>query len=152
VRILFLDIDGVLNSTSFFAKMLAENKPHTSESIDPGAIRILNLIKEKTGCVFVISSSWRLCNQLDWITNHLRLSGFAHRASVLGMTPDISLFDRKAEILEWIRSNRKDKGDSFCALDDNAIHLPYWVEVNPKLGLNDDYYADLVLDCFKRQE
>ncbi len=153
MRILFLDIDGVLNSSTFFQKMIDEGKHHSNETLDPDAVRILNLIALKTGCVFIISSTWRLVNSLDWISNHLRKAGFNHRSSILGMTPDISLFDRRAEILTWIKDNRPgEEKDSFCALDDNDIKLPFWVAVNPKLGLNDDYYADLVLECFKLQE
>lgn len=147
-RILFLDIDGVLNSSSFFQRMHEENKPYTDQTLDSKAVKLLELITLKTGCDVVISSSWRLCNSKQEIKDTLWRFGF--RGTILDMTPDISLFDRKAEILAWIKDNPQAK--SFCALDDNPIKLPFWVEVNPKLGLNDEYYVDLVINCFERQE
>lgn len=151
MRILFLDIDGVLNSSTFFQKMIDEGKHHTNETLDPEAVRILNTIVSKTGCKIVISSSWRLCNTQQEITDTLwrfGLRGFKN--DIIGMTPDISLFDRRGEIMAWIHDHPE--ATSYCALDDIPIKLPFWVEVNPKTGLNDEYFADLVLNCFKRQE
>lgn len=147
-RILFLDIDGVLNSSSFFQKMHEENKPYTDQTLDGNAVKLLESIVQTANCDVVISSSWRLCNSKREIGDILWRYGF--RGTILDMTPDISLFDRKAEILAWIKDHPE--ATSFCALDDNPIKLPFWIEVDPKLGLYDEYYIDLVLNCFQRQE
>lgn len=118
------------------------------KDVDPKAVWLLELIVQRTGCDVVISSSWRLCNSKKEIADILWHFGF--RGGILDMTPDISLFDRRAEILAWIKNNPV--ANSFCALDDNPVKLPFWVEVNGKLGLDNEHYIGLVLNCFERQE
>mgnify|MGYP000936458656 FL=1 len=147
-RILFLDIDGVLNSHNFFHEMERKKQQYTNEMLDTVAVEVLNSIQTVTQCNIVISSSWRLCNSQEEIQKTLCHYGF--KGNILDMTPDISLFDRKAEISNWIKNHSE--ADSFCALDDYPIKLPFWIEVDPKVGLTDEYYVDLVLNCFQQQE
>lgn len=52
MRIVFLDIDGVLNSEL------------TRGKLDERYYKLLGFLVENTDCYFVISSSWR-CNALD---------------------------------------------------------------------------------------
>jgi hypothetical protein len=52
-KIIFLDIDGVLNNS----KWLKENK---NNPIDPAAVNRINVIMQKTDAKIVISSSWRI--------------------------------------------------------------------------------------------
>lgn len=53
--VLFLDVDGVLNSATFFA----ENPPMPVTSVDPKAVRRIQRVVEATGALVVLSSSWR---------------------------------------------------------------------------------------------
>jgi histidinol phosphatase-like enzyme len=53
MKVIFLDIDGVLNSEEFLKK----NK---NEAIDRNNVSILKKIIDKTGAFIVMSSAWRL--------------------------------------------------------------------------------------------
>ena len=62
-KVLFLDIDGVLNSDSFFNsdyyKKLRQSKGEHGCMHDPRKIALLSEIVKKTHCKIVMSSSWR---------------------------------------------------------------------------------------------
>ena len=62
-KVLFLDIDGVLNSDSFFNsdyyKKLRQSKGEQGCMHDPRKIALLSEIVKKTHCKVVMSSSWR---------------------------------------------------------------------------------------------
>ncbi|MBL4934143.1 hypothetical protein JK636_00055 [Clostridium sp. YIM B02515] len=53
MKVIFLDIDGVLNSEEFF-----RNNP--DKIIDRNSVRILKSIIDKTSAVIVMSSGWKL--------------------------------------------------------------------------------------------
>ena len=77
MKVLFLDIDGVLNSENWFAYRIYcvknnmvnilmnfvdtddRNIKHKLTMLDDRAIANLNRIIEETGCKVVLSSSWR---------------------------------------------------------------------------------------------
>lgn len=89
MRVLFADIDGVFNSEDFFARQRGRGLTIISdraELIDPAAVAHLNRIVEATGCLVVLSSSWRLergalLNVTDW----LRRAGFV--GTLFDLTP-----------------------------------------------------------------
>ena len=62
-KVLFLDIDGVLNSNSFFCSKyhdrLKLSKGEQGVMHEPRAIKILGDIYKKTHCRIVMSSTWR---------------------------------------------------------------------------------------------
>ena len=66
MNVIFLDIDGVLNShrtcEAFdgYGYLRCEDK-----KLDPVAIGMLKEIQEKFGCKFVISSSWRIGHEVS---------------------------------------------------------------------------------------
>jgi hypothetical protein len=112
-KIIFLDIDGVLNvyengSDEFgklFYKQYEEN---------------LRRIIEETGADIVISSTWRYAGldkmQLMWEMRDLP-------GRVIGITPFFRehLTKRGEEIAEWIRENNI---SNYCIIDDCADMLP----------------------------
>ena len=71
--VLFLDIDGVLNSFEF--AMSSEGKRESllpdAECLDPKAVAVLQTILEQTKCLVVISSTWRLHYNAQEIANLL---------------------------------------------------------------------------------
>lgn len=116
--IVFLDIDGVLNSRQWLTRERVDDpfRPYDDE-LDPDAIRRLNRLCHETGARIVISSTWRLgyhdCESL--------LLGFAkHRmtAPIVGMTPDLCGRPRGEEIAAWIGDNSPDS--PFVILDDDS--------------------------------
>ena len=63
-KIVFLDIDGVLNSELHYVEksqqQLADEIGYPLSEISRSAVSLLNQIVEKTGAKVVISSTWRL--------------------------------------------------------------------------------------------
>ena len=58
MKILFLDIDGVVNSQETLQKSSQVREPHPS-GIDPYLALLVNRIIHATGCKVVLSSAWR---------------------------------------------------------------------------------------------
>ena len=61
MRVIFLDVDGVLNSNSFAEKMFSEQgvRVFYEDILDKRAIACLKQIVSATGATIVLSSSWR---------------------------------------------------------------------------------------------
>ena len=113
MKIVFLDFDGVLNSTRFSREML--DGPGADDALDPVAVEILNRIVERTTAKVVVSSTWRLTHPLERIVAILRAHGF--RGEVLGATP-VRSGPRSGEIAAWLSEQRS--VTSFVILDDLA--------------------------------
>ena len=163
MKVLFLDIDGVLNSTDNMivrGNLWNINKENKSRDqfghlFDERCIRWLQYIIEKTGCKIVISSTWRCSGlktmQLMWEMRDLP-------GEVIDCTPtEVSLSitnlyaatnneaDRGYEIQEWIDIHKPEK---YCIVDDDSDMLPHqnFVQTNSKIGL--DYSSALVVCRF----
>src|SRR5947208_2752737 len=106
MRVLFLDIDGVLNSHAYFlsrtsaaqaaalddAYRLGNEVPqstddHARNMIDPAAVEHLNAIIEASEAKIVVSSSWRIAYSMGEIGRALGSNGFQHRRAIIGKTP-----------------------------------------------------------------
>jgi hypothetical protein len=102
VRVLFLDIDGVLNSESFGRALEAKHRQlghddlakvdptcacfKLENQIDDAAVTRLNRLVAETGSKVVISSSWR--KLFDSIELHRILSAHGLVAEIIGETPN----------------------------------------------------------------
>ena len=103
--ILFLDIDGVLNSERFRSRWQTRHEPpyHLSEPIDPGCVAVLNEVTSRAGAALVLSSAWRLFD-LD-MPGILRDAGV--EAELVGQTPDllttsVAPTTRGREVAAWL--------------------------------------------------
>lgn len=100
-KVIFLDIDGVLNSRQWFMNEYSKNKPRFQ--IDPKTIKRLNHIIYKTSAKIVISSTWRSGREIDWFNWVFNLHGF--NGLVIGKTPIINhdkvIIPRGIEIMEF---------------------------------------------------
>jgi hypothetical protein len=118
VKVLFLDIDGVLNHTALFeAFQKAGLSPHCDEMIDPVCVRRLNRIIAETGAKVCISSTWRIGRTPAGMQQLLQRYGFV--GEVIGCTP--YFFDsrcRGREIKSWILE-QTETVDSVVILDDS---------------------------------
>lgn len=97
MKVLFLDIDGVLNSRRSCAAF--GGYPHSFSKEDMGrfdhvAINLVRRICEETGCSIVLSSSWRLSNTAHEAANALDLS-------IIDSTPVLNRA-RGFEINAWL--------------------------------------------------
>lgn len=98
--LLFLDIDGVLNSIEW-AKKCGGQRGY--RDMDPDAVAQLKRICETATCAIVVSSTWRRLYTIAEIREKLEAAGFPN-APILGQTP--TLFGR------W-------RGDEVCAFFDS---------------------------------
>lgn len=109
MKIVFLDIDGVLNCAS------TQEQFNDVVGIEPRKVALVARIIQRTGARVVLSSSWRI--DQDWRTA-LHLAGMD--ISNIIDTTGRNLHDRSAEITEWIA--RHSDVDTYVILDDELIH------------------------------
>jgi len=128
MRVLFLDLDGVCNSTRFMVERAkagtwdsADPKDWTN-MLDPVAVALLNTVVEATGCKIVISSSWRHAHSYQKIGVFLQRAGFV--GEVIGATVDyVRIADgvyggRSAEIALWLSQHQE--VEHFAIVDDGS--------------------------------
>lgn len=121
MKILFLDVDGVLNSLLFF-RTRPRSDYLSDDRLDLQAIERLNRITDETGAKIVVSSTWRLPyvwnNQLAMLIVALQKTGI--KGEIIGMTPDHQTqYGRGGEIQDWM-NNCGLQIDSFVILDDDS--------------------------------
>jgi hypothetical protein len=134
MKVIFLDIDGVLN-TAIYAQHYFDICKHFGLSrkdakdlrhglrdefgshFDPRPVGLLKWIIEQTNAKIVISSTWRHSGEetmkLMWEMRDLP-------GEVIGITPLLNT-DRGEEIAEWLRENEV---DSYVIIDDDKDMLP----------------------------
>lgn len=124
-RIIFLDMDGVMNHGEYF-RAVKESDP-----IDPECVKNLNTIIEATDAKVVISSTWRMFYNIEAMQALLDRKGF--KGEVIGETPDVYSSHkynapRGCEIADWIKEHvERDSFDltyrRFIILDDDSDML-----------------------------
>jgi hypothetical protein len=121
MKILFLDIDGVLNSQKWHEQRVMEGlKAQPTCDIDPSAIEQLNkIVYAHSNLKVVISSTWKhhVKGNHSW---NMMFDLLGCKANVIDTTPNLQTY-RGTEILSWLiqRSKNEEKIDSFVILDDD---------------------------------
>lgn len=145
MKLIFLDIDGVLNNTQNIKKyrLFFRGKRRLLVDVKPVFYlkKLLNEIeKEKLNVKIVISSSWRLGTiPADW--KKLFLHYFNNAEIVKGRTPYLYK-DRGIEILELLEI-AKEKGDmidDYIVLDDDIEDIINYIN-NEKVMKIDRRYG-----------
>jgi hypothetical protein len=149
-KIVFLDIDGVLNGDRYIEARgpQASDELWTSADLDPLAIQALNALIQQTGAKVVVSSSWRHHHTLDELRDVLRERGFV--GDLIDVTPRMHGEPRGVEIRTWIRV-QSTPNLRIVVLDDEAPTAELdsrWVRTDPTCGLTepDVARAALLLD------
>lgn len=135
MKIIFLDIDGVLNHQAFYESDRWIKNEGRDTDLDPKSIEILNGIIANTGAKVVVSSTWRIGRTVGELQQALTRKGFI--GEVIDFTPRIQFqglgtIARGVEINEWLRVN--------CAKFKKCID--YW-EYKEYVILDDD--SDMLL-------
>jgi hypothetical protein len=147
--IVFLDIDGVLNSAQWYAQAgsrreKGESGPSTERellerSIDPACVQRLNRLLQLTGATVIVSSSWRKNHGLSEIVSIMKARGFC--GEVVGTTSsDDGTLSRGGEITRWLEKNFP-LGAAYVVVDDEVeTGLPAEVVVvtSNDTGLTDE--------------
>lgn len=138
MKILFLDIDGVLNSTRTCVAF--GGFPHEFSQIgafDQVAIRLLQRLCDSAGVQVVLSSAWRLSNEA-------RAAGDALGLPIIDRTPYIC-GPRGGEIQHWL--DRHPDVECYAIVDDDAdmlpAQMPRFVKTSGHEGLTWENYAAL---------
>lgn len=110
-KVLFLDFDGVLGPGSFVFRYTDDSNRGRQ------AKEQIRRVIETTGCLVVISSTWRRGLELDTLRDMLvRCGAVPHRNLVIGATPILAGMRRGDEIREWLENNTW--VDRFAIVDD----------------------------------
>ena len=148
MKVLFLDVDGVLNR---------ENTGGI-KSLNRKNLKYLEEIVQETNCHIVLSSSWRLSPEFY---NHLVKTLKYRNLSIFSTTPNFvhllfveenmwekgQSFLRGYEVQNWL-TNRTEIIDSYAIVDDNDEFLnfqkPYYVKTDSNLGLTNENKNKLI--------
>lgn len=122
MKVLFLDIDGVMNSRQYI-KRVDVDFDDPKHQMDPDAVVRLNAITNQTGASIVVTSTWR---KAFYYVEQLQecISSYGITAPVVDMTLDLVLdgYSRKDEIVVWLEAHSD--VDAYVVLDDEGIDLP----------------------------
>ena len=150
-KVVFLDIDGVLNTKWWYTQMDRNTpKDKYGYAFDPNAVSNLKKIIDETGADIVISSSWKSfgISELEDMWQDRGLPG-----KLIGITPNtvsdemllnadldhMELFSiRGMEIKEWLSKNGK-RISHYAIIDDMDNMLPeqqsHFVKTDPEIGI-----------------
>jgi hypothetical protein len=117
MKVLFLDIDGVLNNKKYI------NKVESGNALDPRCIMHLNHIIDMTGCKVVVSSAWRLYHTWPELLSILENAG-VNTKTFIGVTRNLfhKFLSRDDEILDWLQNNTTEDV-KYVVLDDQGTGL-----------------------------
>ena len=116
-RIIFLDIDGVLNSVKYDRQRTDEDG-----NIDETRMVLLKELVDSTNAEIVLSSSWRKHwsiddSECDHIGRELNSTFQKHGLKISDKTPVLSALERSIEIQTWLDEHLCEI-QSFVIIDD----------------------------------
>jgi hypothetical protein len=147
MKILFLDIDGVLNDHGPMMNLYC--------GIDKEKVNLLNRVIDETNCNIVISSAWRYMI----LGGDMTVRGFEHMLlthglkcyrRIIGHTPsDEEVWSRGEQISAWLSVEKYSK---YVVVDDLNEELGIGislaghpiVQTNGKVGLTNENCTDLI--------
>jgi hypothetical protein len=138
VKVVFLDIDGVLNSRGWVEDL---GRERGLAHLDPAACARVQRLCDETGAKLVISSTWRVIHKRAAIGDMFRARGLT--TTILGMTTALHT-ERGHEIQAWLDASPgiADLGtlEGMVILDDDLemAHLAAWhVKTDVERGFTD---------------
>ena len=143
-NIIFLDIDGVLNSGKSFRKNQKLGVPQSCIDLPyKDHVEALNMIIDRCDAYLVITSTWRLYFSLRSLDKIFYLCGI-RGDRIIDKTEDLSMTDgdhgvkRSVEIEKYIKNN-SDKIKNYVIIDDDcdAKIKNHFVKTEFHCGLNE---------------
>lgn len=158
MKVLFLDFDGVLNSSQWLSEVrtYVTGAWTNTNWFDPAAIARLNKIIEETGAKIVVSSSWRIGRTVLDLCKILFGAGFVgaiigkitdelRRASEGRLRPEIEPVTRGEEIKIWL--NAHPQVTHFAVVDDDSdmdLVRENFVQTDFETGLLDKHVGRII--------
>lgn len=140
MKILFLDIDGVLNSRAYDRRRNWDEQTN----IDETRLPLLREIVDRTGAAIVLISTWRAhlddgMSARDAAGEYVVHTFAKYGLRIFGKTPDLGPgADRKDEVAAWL-AERGGGVEKFAILDDHVFGWaelsPFYVHTDPHFGL-----------------
>lgn len=142
MKVLFLDVDGVLNSAEW---MKTGNLQGAQiESLDPTCVARLERVLSTTKCKIVLSSSWRHYVSIDVMQRWLHRRG-APSAEVIDRTPNDFKGWRGQEISDWLAEHHETSRFAIVDDEDDMAPLSRWlVQTSFSVGLQDEHVDALI--------
>lgn len=145
MKVVFLDIDGVLNNrkslTAAATNGIFPTGNATFHTVDPECVARLRKLIETTGASIVVSSTWRMF--MDEVHRALEWCGWKD-APIIGRTGNFG--SRGIEIDTWLKHNPD--VTQYVILDDDSFDIhqkTHLVKTMHEAGLTDD-------DCIVAQK
>lgn len=168
MKILFLDIDGVLNSQRSFAAFQHREKRNlpsakdsqlayfykiTTRTLDKVAVGLVNRVVKETGAKVVLTSTHRkhflkrdgVHEEFCILDIQIYLKALGLKIDMIDATPVTARGHRGTEIKQWLDS-RKDV-EAYAIIDDDSDmlqeQLPFFVKTPGSDGMSFENYRDL---------
>lgn len=154
MKVLFLDIDGVLNSEDYAKRYHKEHLQELGQHIfvDPAAVELVRDLCETENVKLIISSSWRgfdLESTLKDLESYRDLRPILKY--VVGVTPRSVEGVRGEEIETTLRSWSGETIEKYCIVDDDCdiLHsqLGYFIQTDWVTGITKeeiDYIKEIL--------
>lgn len=136
MKVIFLDIDGVLNTSDTFKQVYNEYKLTgiRKVALDEDKIKILSYIVKETNSKIVLSSTWRfgfkkdkdILISIEERATELKKLFDKYDIEIYDITPRDSQSIRQNEIKEWLTYNTDI--DSFVIIDDESADLTDFID------------------------
>lgn len=132
MKLIFLDIDGVLNS---MRSEVVTGKKKTVENLDPVALSLIQKVCEETDAIICLTSNWRF-------THYILDLGKKMDLPIIYQTPGSHDNDRDKEIELFL--NSCGKVEKYAVLDDLDLKVDNFVKVDGDNGVSYDNYLELM--------
>lgn len=146
MNIIFLDVDGVLNSMAFFE----QNNGKGHAMISDYNLQMLAKIYHTCNAKIVLSSSWRTLDVPDdvhvhWMYQYLVDALARYDMEIISKTPELEM-NRPLEIKTWLDNQSNKEEIRFVSLDDDFPKEEY-----EKYGIGEclvrtKYFCDDIAD------
>ena len=113
MKVIFLDVDGVLNSDEYIKGTIKSNIQGIEKHVDVEKIKLLRQAIDQTNAKVVLTSSWRLTKMAQELIKLLITYGI-----YVNTTPYIRN-ERGLEIKQWLADNQN--VEDFVILDDEIF-------------------------------
>ena len=162
MKVIFLDIDGVLNSDNYMHELIDKNvreyENDIYQFIDENAVNIIVDLCKQYELKLVITSSWRhfnLKSTLDYFKKNENKKLHTLIPYIIGITPRLYIennfggyefLDRGEEIQKYLNENNDIK--EYVIIDDDTDmlneQLEHCVFVDNKHGLTESYIPEIL--------
>ena len=149
IKILFLDVDGVLNTIDSKGRLICKNGDLYELNINNNRIKLLKKIIDDTNCKIVLTSTWRTkyiaCNKLEKKLKYKNIEIFDY-TPILG---EKSM--RGEEIKSWLYQYKQKMNIhliKYAILDDDDMFLDeqlnFFIKTDPFIGLTNENVENII--------